>query len=53
MRLELFRIVLAGAGAMLLWSAAAQAQWQGSPSYLPAESAVREAVAQSDRKSVV
>ena len=49
MKLELFRIALAGAGAMLLWSAAAQAQaqGQGSPSYLPAENAVREAVAQS------
>ncbi|AUS41609.1 metal transporter [Ralstonia solanacearum] len=49
MRLELFRIVLAGAGAMLLWTAAAQAQGQGqgSSSYLPAENAVREAVAQS------
>ena len=45
MRLDLFRIVLAGASTMLLCSAAAQAQI--SPAYLPAESAVREAVAQS------
>ncbi|CAJ0683794.1 TolC family protein [Ralstonia holmesii] len=45
MRLDMFRIVLAGASAMLLWSAAAQAQIP--PTYLPAESAVREAVAQS------
>ncbi|HWV06077.1 TolC family protein [Ralstonia sp.] len=45
MRLNLFRIVLAGASTMLLCSTAAQAQ--GSPTYLPAESAVREAVAQS------
>lgn len=45
MRLDLFRIVLAGASTMLLCSAAAQAQI--SPTYLPAESAVREAVAQS------
>lgn len=45
MRLDLFRIVLAGASTMLLCSPAAQAQI--SPTYLPAESAVREAVAQS------
>ncbi|MFS2104705.1 TolC family protein [Ralstonia sp. Ralssp135] len=45
MRLDLFRIVLAGASTMLLCSTAAQAQI--SPAYLPAESAVREAVAQS------
>ncbi|WP_426397234.1 TolC family protein [Ralstonia sp. R-29] len=47
MRLDLFRIVLAGAATMLLWAAVAQAQGQSSSSYLPAESAVREAVAQS------
>lgn len=45
MRLDLFRIVLAGASTMLPCSPAAQAQI--SPTYLPAESAVREAVAQS------
>ncbi|GCB05185.1 TolC family protein [Ralstonia sp. SET104] len=45
MRLDLFRIALAGASTTLLWSAIAQAQV--SPGYLPPESAVREAVAQS------
>ncbi|MCO5399450.1 TolC family protein [Ralstonia soli] len=45
MRLDLFRIALAGVSAVLFWSTAVQAQF--SPSYLPAENAVREAVAQS------
>ncbi len=45
MRSDLFRIALAAASAVLLWSVAAQAQVLLS--YLPAENAVREAVAQS------
>ncbi|MEO1356880.1 MAG: TolC family protein, partial [Pseudomonadota bacterium] len=45
MRLDLFRIVLAGAGTLVLWTAVAQAQ--GSSSHLPSENAVREAVALS------
>lgn len=38
MRLDLFRIVLAGAGTLVLWTAVAQAQ--GSSSHLPSENAV-------------
>ena len=45
MRSDLFRIALVGATTTLLWSAITQAQV--SSSYLPAENAVREAVAQS------
>lgn len=45
MRLNMFRFALAGAGVMLLCGTAAQAQ--NTPGYLPAESSVREAVAQS------
>ena len=45
MRLDLFRIALAGASAMLFWSVVAQAQ--NTLGYLPAENTVREAVAQS------
>lgn len=45
MRLDMFRIAWAGACAMLVWGTAVQAQ--GTASYLPTESTVREVVAQS------
>lgn len=45
MRLDMFRIALAGACVMLVWGTAVQAQ--GTANYLPTESAVREVVAQS------
>ncbi|WP_414706809.1 TolC family protein [Ralstonia sp. UBA689] len=45
MRLDMFRIALAGACVMLVWGTAVQAQ--GTASYLPTESTVREVVAQS------